>query len=163
MKFLSRMRRASAAWLDREQKKTTTRQSCSLELACAVLLLEISLADSEEQAEETMVIRNILQEAFSLNEQATEALLATARKQRAEATSLHEFTHSINRQLPPEDRVAIVEKLWRVTHADQITDKYEEYYVRKIADLLHVAHRDYIKAKHRSMKAITGAAHKKPG
>lgn len=161
MKFLSRMRRAGKSWLHGERKQAT-RQTCSLELACAVLLLEISLADSKEQVEETAVIHNILQEAFSLDKPGAEALLAAARKRRAEAASLHEFTHSINRQLAPEARVEIVEKLWRVTHADQITDKYEEYYVRKIADLLHVAHRDYIRAKHRSMKAL-GAQRKKPG
>ncbi len=31
--------------------------------------------------------------------------------------------------------------------ADAVVDKYEEYYIRKIADLLYIAHSDYIQSK----------------
>jgi uncharacterized tellurite resistance protein B-like protein len=41
----------------------------------------------------------------------------------------------------------IIENLWRVAYADSYIDKYEEYYIRKIADLLHISHSNYIKAK----------------
>ncbi|RMG28378.1 MAG: TerB family tellurite resistance protein, partial [Gammaproteobacteria bacterium] len=33
--------------------------------------------------------------------------------------------------------------------ADGRLDKYEEYLVRKLADLLHVRHADLVQAKHR--------------
>jgi len=49
-----------------------------------------------------------------------------------------------------EDRVRIVELLWKVAFADAVLDKYEEYFVRKIADLLYVSHKDYIQAKHKA-------------
>jgi len=41
--------------------------------------------------------------------------------------------------------------LWAVAYADDELDRYEEYYMRKIADLLHVSHSDYIKTKLRVM------------
>ena len=46
----------------------------------------------------------------------------------------------------------IIEYLWRVAYADAYIHKYEEYYIRKIADLLHVSHSDYIKTKLKAEK-----------
>ena len=40
-----------------------------------------------------------------------------------------------------------MEDLWEVAFADQVIDKYEDYTIRKIADLLYVKHKDFIKAK----------------
>ncbi len=68
--------------------------------------------------------------------------------------SLYEFTRLLNEQLSREERIRIVEMLWRVAFVDSVIDKYEEYYIRKIADLLYVSHRDYIKAKHRVSEQI---------
>ena len=39
--------------------------------------------------------------------------------------------------------------LWRVAYADGCLDPYEEALVRKIADLIYVPHRDFIRTKHR--------------
>ena len=64
-----------------------------------------------------------------------------------EAVSLYEFTAVINDQFDREQKIDLVEMLWRVAYADQELDQYEEYFVRKIADLLHVSHKDYIQAK----------------
>ena len=50
--------------------------------------------------------------------------------------------------------------LWRVTCADGHVDKYEEYLVRKIADLLYVPHREYIRMK---LEVIDGQAAESPG
>ena len=38
----------------------------------------------------------------------------------------------------------------RVAFSDGVIDKYEEQLVRKVADLLHVRHHDFIAAKHRA-------------
>jgi uncharacterized tellurite resistance protein B-like protein len=38
-----------------------------------------------------------------------------------------------------------------VALSDGALDKHEEYLVRKVADLIHVAHRDFIKARHLAM------------
>ncbi|MEK6594039.1 MAG: TerB family tellurite resistance protein [Pseudomonadota bacterium] len=38
----------------------------------------------------------------------------------------------------PEQRVLLIELLWRIAYADGKLDPYEDHYVRKIAHLLHV-------------------------
>jgi uncharacterized tellurite resistance protein B-like protein len=78
--------------------------------------------------------------------------LSLAEEEVDHVVSLHDFTRSINDSLSREDRVKIVELLWRVAFADAVLDKYEEYFIRKIADLLYVSHKDYIQSKHRAAR-----------
>ena len=119
----------------------------SAELAAAVLMVEISMADSTLQPEERRVIENALQENFNLPEENAGALIELAEREVDHAVSLYEFTSFLNNAMTVEERAGIVELLWRVAFADAVLDKYEEYYVRKISELLYVPHRDFIKAK----------------
>lgn len=122
----------------------------SLELAAAVLMLEISMADSHFSDEERKLIESIMINNFHLGEDESHAIIKLAEQEVDHAVSLHDFTRLVNETLPPEERIEIIELLWRVAYADAVLDKYEEYYIRKIADLLYVSHSDYIKAKHRA-------------
>ena len=46
-----------------------------------------------------------------------------------------------------EERVQLVEQLWRIAYADGVIDKYEEAAIRKASELLYVPHSDFIRAK----------------
>ena len=109
-----------------------------------------SRADSSIGEEERKVIDHALVNHFHISASDTKELLALAEKEVDHVVSLHDFTRSINDALSREDRVKIVELLWKVAFADGVLDKYEEYFVRKIADLLYVSHKDYIQAKHKA-------------
>jgi uncharacterized tellurite resistance protein B-like protein len=122
----------------------------TIEFAAAVLMFEISRADSSIDEEERKVIDHALVNHFHISASEAKELLVLAEKEVDHVVSLHDFTRSINDTLSREDRVKIVELLWRVAFADAVLDKYEEYFVRKIADLLYVSHKDYIQAKHKA-------------
>ncbi len=122
----------------------------TIELAAAVLMFEISRADSSIDNEERKVIDNALVNHFHLTTTEANELMSLAEKEVDHTISLHDFTRSINDELSREDRVKIVELLWKVAFADGVLDKYEEYFIRKIADLLYVSHKDYIQSKHRA-------------
>ncbi len=62
--------------------------------------------------------------------------------------SLNDFTDVINEKFDADHKFVLMERLWKVACADDRLDKYEEYTIRKIADLLHVPHRKFIQAKH---------------
>jgi uncharacterized tellurite resistance protein B-like protein len=79
--------------------------------------------------------------------EASDKLLADAARRADRAVSLHEFTHRLNRELPESDKLAIIEMLWRVSHADGRIDKHEEQLVQRIAGLLHVTDRDRMRLK----------------
>ncbi len=63
------------------------------------------------------------------------------------SVELFQFTRLIDDAFTPEQKVQVVERLWRIAYADEQVDRLEEHLVRKIANLLHVSHRDYIAAK----------------
>ena len=125
----------------------------TIEFAAAVLMFEISRADSSLDPEERKVIDEALVTHFHMSQNDADELLALAEKEVDHSISLHDFTRTINDNLSNEDKIKIVELLWRVAFADAVLDKYEEYFIRKIADLLYVSHKDYIRAKHRVLDA----------
>ena len=121
-----------------------------LELAAAVLMVEISLADSSIDKAELAVIQDALSNHFHLPAERVEELTALARQEVDLAVSLHDFTRLLNERLTPPERIRIIELLWRVAFADAVLSRYEEYHIRKIADLLYISHKDFIRTKHRA-------------
>ena len=71
-----------------------------------------------------------------------------AEEKNNEMISLYEWTSIINEHYEYPDRIKVIKSLWAVAHADNTIDKYEDYTIRKIADLLYVRHEDFIIAKH---------------
>ena len=124
-----------------------TDKAHALNLATAALLVEISRADNNVANSERAAIIEAMRKSFGLDELEARELVQLADRAADQAVSLTEFTRLLNQNLTQEDRVSIVQSLWQVANADTDIDKYEEYYVRKIADLLYVSHSDFIRMK----------------
>ncbi len=82
-----------------------------------------------------------------MDEQQLDDVIKLAEEEAAQAVSLYEFTSLMNETYDYEDKVLLVENLWRLALADDHLDKYEEQMIRKTADLLYVSHSDFIKTK----------------
>ncbi|MGY8813608.1 MAG: tellurite resistance TerB family protein [Gammaproteobacteria bacterium] len=128
----------------------STGKDHTLELCAAVLMTEIAQADTNIDEAETSVIEQAISYHFHLDETETKALIEHAQKEVNDATSLRDFTKIVNDSFNAEEKTTVIELLWKVAIADNVIDKYEEYFIRKISDLLYVPHSDYIKAKHRA-------------
>ena len=120
----------------------------ALRVATAALLVEMARADFEEDADEHALIETLLRGEFALDAGEARALLSEAGADADGAVSLHEFTSALHAHLSERDKIRVIEMLWRVALADGQIDKYEEYLVRKVADLLYVRHRDLVRARH---------------
>jgi uncharacterized tellurite resistance protein B-like protein len=120
-----------------------------LHLAAAALLFEMLRADNQEHPAERHALESALRDQFGLGKAETRELAALADREAADAVSLYQFTGLINDHFTPEQKVQVVEMLWQVAYADGRLDPYEEALVRKIADLIYVPHRDFIRSKHR--------------
>lgn len=129
-------------------------QSHKPELAAAALLVEIMNADHDISAQEASTIKSILFDTLFITEEVANELLTSAQQQVQQANDLYQFTEVINSRYSYNEKVSLIESLWKVAYSDQQLDKYEEHMVRKIADLLHVSHSDFIQCKHRIKAAL---------
>lgn len=116
-------------------------------IAAAVLLLEIARADHEHHGAERATLRAGLAREFHVPEAALDALLSQAEVRAKESVSLFDFVQTLNRTLSPDDKRSLLRLLWDVAHADGHVDPHEEHLVRRIADLLHLSHADFIRGK----------------
>ena len=116
-------------------------------LAAAMLLFEVAWADHEILTAEIESMVSALTQLFGIEESAARALTDRAIETHETETSIYPFTRSINEALSIEEKQQLITTLWRLALADQIVDKYEEHAIRRIADLLYVPHRDFIRAK----------------
>ncbi|MEM9387165.1 MAG: TerB family tellurite resistance protein [Pseudomonadota bacterium] len=134
--------------LDQSTPSDSVRLSSEdLPLATATLLVEMTRADHQQTEGERATVEQALVSHFSLAADEARALLEEAERETARAISLYDYTAALNQALDDEQRVKVLELLWRVALADGHLDKYEEYLVRKVADLLYVPHASYIRAK----------------
>jgi len=120
-----------------------------LQLATVVLFLEMMYIDDKVEPKELEIILSLIHQYYSLTDEQTTSLIALAEQQRKQATDYFQFTSLINKEYSLEQKVRLIESLWKIAFIDGVLDMNEEYLVRKIADLLHVPHTAFIMAKNR--------------
>ena len=120
----------------------------SVEMAAAVLLIEMARADFEQDDLENEMIIELLKEYFLLDHEVAHDLFLEAEKIADNSVSLHEFTRTLHETLNDEAKNEIIEMLWRLALVDDSLDRYEDYLVRKIADLLYVSNSSVLRIKH---------------
>lgn len=125
----------------------------TLQLATAVLLIEVMRSDAESTVEEQATVLKILKEQFNLPDAEVAQLSELGHQTAKAANDFHQFTSLINRELELPEKIRIIETLWQLAYADQKISAHENHIMRKIADLLHISHGDYIAAKMRAQPA----------
>jgi uncharacterized tellurite resistance protein B-like protein len=118
-----------------------------LQVATAALFLEMMLIDDKIDPKEQQLIFSLVQQNFSLTAEQAGALVALAEQHRKQATDYFQFTSLINKAYSLEQKVRLVESLWKIAFIDGVLDMNEEHLVRKIAELLYVPHTDFIRVK----------------
>ena len=130
-------------------KEETTEESSSnlLDNACAALLVEIAFADKDFDETEKTSLKQSLIETYAVDESDIEEIIKDAEETVSESTSLYGYTRVVNDEFEYEDKLSLLKNLWKVAYADGNLDKYEEHLIRKISDLIHISHTDYINIK----------------
>jgi uncharacterized tellurite resistance protein B-like protein len=125
----------------------------ALQLATAVLLVEVMRSDAEIGDDERAAVVGALRQVFALSDDELARLVELAERTARDAHDLHSFTSTINERYEMGDKLRIVEHMWRVAYADGHLGAHENHVMRRIADLLHVPHGAYINAKMRARDA----------
>lgn len=145
--MLSKLSRLLDSRLSPGGSSTQPLDTSQKQLAMAALLVEVAAADHHFDQTELDHLLVLLERKFSLPPDERTALAELARSHAADATSLHQFTQLVNLECTPVEKFALVKAMWEVAYADGHLDKYEEYVIRKVADLIYVSHSDFIRAK----------------
>ncbi|MCK0510973.1 TerB family tellurite resistance protein [Aromatoleum buckelii] len=122
----------------------------TLQLATAVLLVEVMRSDAKIGAQERHAVLAALRDKFALADDELERLFELAETHATEATDFHHFTSKINKGFSAEQKLRIVELLWQVALADGHISHHENHLMRKLGDLLHIPHAAYVAAKQRA-------------
>ncbi len=131
-------------------------EEASIEIPVLALLIEMSRADQDVDGREVEQLKSLATSHFHLQGARLQEVLSAAERAADEAVSLFQFTRKLDRAFDAPEKVRIVEMLWRMAAADGRIDKHEEYLVRKIADLLHVSHSQFMRMKHRVLAECDG-------
>lgn len=116
-------------------------------VAACVLLLETAHADNECTAEELSHVMAVMKNDFAVSQEHAEELIELAYRKRDQAVDLWQFTNQLNQQLSRQEKLGVMEAVWRIIHADGRLEKHEDYFAHKLARLLRLQHQDMIAAK----------------
>ena len=124
-----------------------------LAIAATALMVQLSRVDNKEDERELQTILDLAVEVHGVTREEAEDILQDALSHADDATSLYEFTGQINEHLDQEAKQSLLVSIWRVAFADGRIDKYEEHLIRRMSDLLHLNHREFMQARHQAESA----------
>lgn len=139
--------------IDSDVKHSDDHQQ-KMDLAAAALLTEVIIADNEVAESELQQLKIVLQTHYNIAEQQVDELMTLAQQEVTESNDFYQFTRLINDHYAYDDKCLLIENLWRLAYADAVLDKYEEYSIRKISELIYVSHGDFIQAKMRVKNSL---------
>ena len=118
-----------------------------IQVATCALLLEVANSDDEFSDIERDNIVQILEKDFELSDEYAKELMELSDKEREESIDLWQFTNLVNEHYSIEEKIKIIEMVWKVIYADGKLDKYEDHLAHKLSNLLKLTHKQLIDAK----------------
>ena len=132
--------------------------SHDIRVATCALLLEMARIDGTfSDSEKTQIIRT-LKEVYGLSEEAVANLIKISTEELDDSIDLWRFTNLINQNYSPEEKIQVIEMVWKLAYTDGVLDKHEDYLLHKLANLLRLTHKQLIDAK---LKVLHGDTSKK--
>lgn len=119
----------------------------TVQLATAVLLVEVIKADPATGPDEEAALLAALTATFGLTPDERARLVELAEATARGLYDYHRFTSTLNERFTQEQKIQVVEAMWRIAFADGHLDVHENHLISKVASLLHVTHGEYIAAK----------------
>ena len=134
-------------FFNKNTEESVDRSHSVVNIATAALLIEVMTIDGNMDTNEIASIKKNLSEILDISESEILELIELSQEEVEEATSLYQFTKEINANFDLDQKLDLMTALWQVALADDYLDKYEESIIRKISDLIHLRHSEYIQCK----------------
>ncbi len=115
--------------------------------AACVLLLEVAHADNLLMENELAEVNRSVMGRFGLTPQEALDLIEESEAVREGSNDLWQFARVINESLTVEEKMDLLEDIWRVVYADGRLQCHEDHLAHKLMDLLRLNHQQFIAAK----------------
>lgn len=118
-----------------------------VQVATCALLLEVAHSDGDYQVAEARIVHDLLAGMFNLPAEILAELVDFARDHQRSSTDLFQFAREINAHFSLEEKLAVMEGVWRIIYADGTLDRFEDAIARQLTTLLRLSHREAIACK----------------
>lgn len=118
-----------------------------IEIAACALFIEIAKADGEFTDEERKFIISEMKSTFNLDDDYVNDLMTLAEERVKESVSLYEFTGVINTTFNHNEKIELIESLWKLIYKDEKLNQYEDHLIKRIAATINIEHKQIINAK----------------
>jgi uncharacterized tellurite resistance protein B-like protein len=139
----------------RDEDSREQNNTFKIGVATCVLFLEMAHIDGEFDEREREHILQILKTKFGFSEEQVALIMKAAKDQLEGSIDLWQFTNLINQNFVVEEKIRVIEEVWRIAYADGHLDKHEDYLIHKMAELLRLTHKQLIDAKLRVLSRVT--------
>jgi len=116
-------------------------------LAVCALFVEIAAIDGKFTHAERDRIVSILKSEYGLSHQDASELMKISKEELRRSLDYWRFTNLINQNYSMDEKIRIIELLWRIVYTDGKLEQHEDYLIKKLSRLLAIPHSEFIAAK----------------
>jgi len=114
----------------------------TVQIAISTLMIQTAVYDGVFDEQEKSEILELIKKYFNFNEDQKLSLFKIAMKVNDDSNDMQQFTRVLNDNLSEEEKLNIIEMLWKIIISDGRIDDYENALIRKISGLLYISDRD---------------------
>jgi uncharacterized tellurite resistance protein B-like protein len=123
-----------------------------LQIATAVLLLEVAGSDEDYAPEEVKACVTVMNRQFNSDDEETMEILAAAEELRSKAGRIDEFVEAVNENFTEKQRQLILAMAWKVILADQQIENHEQKFASQLRTRLKLTREQAQEAKDLAFK-----------
>ncbi|WP_323846769.1 TerB family tellurite resistance protein [Microbulbifer magnicolonia] len=123
------------------------RDEKDVRMISAGLMAEVATVDHALDPREQETLTRLLQQHYRLDAETARELVTEALAHRERATSLYEFTQTVNEQFDEKDKYLLVRQMWQVAFSDDVIEAFEEHLIRRVAELIYLPHGLFTRAR----------------
>ena len=123
------------------------KEHINIKNSATILLLSVANADYNIEKEEIKLIKEIIQDFFSIDTRETYKIVEQAIIDFKKSTSFFEYAQILNKHFTYQDKVDFIFCVFELAYVDKELHFMEQHLIKKISDILTVEHKDLIKTK----------------
>ena len=123
------------------------KEHTNIKNAATILLLSIANADNIIEKNEIKIIKDIVQDFFSIESEESYSIIENSMIELKQSTSYFEYAQILNENFTYQDKLDFVFCVFEVAHIDNELHFKEQHLIKQISSILNIEHHDLIKIK----------------